>query len=172
MITTHEKLRLGKKISWTLMQAFVVGAFMVLPASGASVQKKTGVPPQRQSVAYYYNPKGRIDPFTPLIPPEAAAKNKNDKARILPLNPLQRQGIDQFRLVGIVESERGRRAMVQDPSGKFYSLLKGTRIGLYQGRVESILKGSVIIRERYVTDEGNVVPRKQIMKLHQNEVIP
>jgi len=155
-----------------LMLLIFLGAAAVSIVDGATPSKKPVMRQQQQDVIYRYNPQGRIDPFTPLIRPEVAAKKKNEKSRVLPLNPLQRLGIEQFRLVGIVEGEQGRRAMVQDPSGRFYSLIKGASIGLYNGMVESILKDSVIVHEKYVTDEGKIKPRKQIMKLRQNEVTP
>jgi len=159
-------------VFWMLLMPVFTGTALISTANGATPPQKPAMqqPQQVRDVIYRYNPQGRIDPFTPLVRPEVAAKKKNEKA--LPLNPLQRLGIEQLRLVGIVEGERGRRAMVQDPSGKFYSLIQGTYIGLYNGRVENILKDSVIIREKFITDEGKVKPRKQIMKLRQNEVQP
>ena len=127
---------------------------------------------QPQEEAYSYNPEGRIDPFKPLVDLEAAARKKAEQTKALPLNPLQRLGFEQFKLVGVIEDSRGRRAMVQDATGKFYSLIQGTYIGLNKGRVAKILKDSVIVNEKVMTDEGKIQSHKQIMKLRQDEVKP
>jgi type IV pilus assembly protein PilP len=134
----------------------------------------TFVTPQRQQQEeiYHYDPRGRIDPFKPFIDVDAVSKQKAGTSKALPLNPLQRLGIEQFRLVGIIEGERGRRAMVQDASGKFYSLILGSYIGLNDGRVAAILKDQIVVNERVTTDEGKIQTRKQIMKLRQDEVRP
>jgi type IV pilus assembly protein PilP len=140
---------------------------------GASPVAKPVTPQrQKQEEGYRYNPQGRIDPFRPFVDPAATEKQKAGKSKALPLNPLQRLGIEQFRLVGIIEGDRGRRAMVQDASGKFYSLVQGSYIGLNNGRVAAILKDEVIVNERVKTDEGKIQSRKQIMKLRQDEVKP
>lgn len=127
-------------------------------------------PPQEE--VYRYNPEGRIDPFKPFVDLDAAAKKKLEKSKTPPLSPLQRLGIEQFRLVGIIQGMKSRRAMVQDPSGKFYSLIPGSYIGLNKGRVTAICKDSVIVQERITTEEGKIESRRQIMKLRQDEVKP
>ncbi|MFH1080693.1 MAG: pilus assembly protein PilP [Pseudomonadota bacterium] len=138
----------------------------------ATAKPVTQAPQPLQEEAYRYNPEGRIDPFKPFADLEAAAKKKIDQSVALPRNPLQRLGLEQFRLVGVIEGNKGRRAMVQDVSGKFYSLVPGTYIGLNKGRVKAILKDSVIVLEKVSTEEGKIELRKQVMKLRQDEVKP
>lgn len=128
-------------------------------------------PPQPQAAFYRYNPQGKIDPFKPFIDPDAA-KKKAARPMALPLNPLQRLNIDQFKLVGVIVRNGSIRAMVEDPAGRFYSLLPGAYIGLNQGRVEAILPDRVIVNEKIRTDEGKAQLRKHIMKLRQDEVSP
>lgn len=139
---------------------------------GPAAKAATSQPQPQQKEFYRYNPEGRIDPFRPFVDLDAAAKKKPEKSKALPLNPLQRQGIEQYRLVGVIEGDRGRHAMVQDASGKFYAMIKGSYIGLNRGRVTEILKDSVVIQERITTDEGKVQSRRQILKLRQDEVKP
>lgn len=144
-----------------------------IAAAGKTAVTQSPAPKVRpQQETYYYNPEGRIDPFKPFIDLEAAARKKAEQTKVLPINPLQRLGIDQFRLVGIIESEQGRRAMVQDMAGKFYTLVRGTYIGLNNGLVVNILKDSVIVNERVTTDEGKIQSRSHIMKLRPDEVKP
>jgi len=151
-----------------------VGADGISFAQAVGPAGKTVVPQAQaqQKEFYRYNPEGRIDPFKPFVDLDAAAKKKTEKSKALPLNPLQRLGIEQYRLVGVIEGDRGRHAMVQDASGKFYAMIKGSYIGLNQGRVTEILKDSVVIQERITTDEGKVQSRRQILKLRQDEVKP
>jgi type IV pilus assembly protein PilP len=118
--------------------------------------------------SYYYDPTGKNDPFKPFIDTELAKK----KTVELSVNPLRRLAVEQFRLVGIIGDGRGRRAMVQDSKGKFYSLLPGDYIGLNNGRVSQVLPDSIVVDEKIRTDEGKIRPRKIIIKLHQGEEKP
>lgn len=171
--------RFGKLLK--LMALWLILAFVYAGLAGIAVAQGTGPaatavapqqqPPQPQAEFYRYNPQGKADPFRPFIDPDAA-KKKAAKPRDLPLNPLQRLSIEQFRLVGVIGNGQDRRAMVQDPAGRFYSLLKGAYIGLNNGRVEAILPDSMIVNEKIRTDEGKVQLRKHTMKLRQNEVTP
>ena len=121
---------------------------------------------------YHYNPTGKADPFKPFIDVELAKKKTVEQSRLLSLNPLQRQTVEQFRLVGIIGDNRGRRAMVQDGAGKFYSLLPGAYIGLNNGRISKILADRIIVDEKIRTDEGKIESRKIIIKLRQGEGKP
>ena len=121
---------------------------------------------------YHYNPTGKADPFKPFIDVELAKKKTVEQSRSLSLNPLQRQTVEQFKLVGIIGDNRGRRAMVQDGAGKFYSLLPGAYIGLNNGRISKILADRIIVDEKIRTDEGKIESRKIIIKLRQGEGKP
>jgi type IV pilus assembly protein PilP len=121
---------------------------------------------------YHYNPTGKADPFKPFIDVELAKKKTVEQSRLLSLNPLQRQTVEQFRLVGIIGDNKGRRAMVQDSAGKFYSLLPGAYIGLNNGRISKILADRIIVDEKIRTEEGKIESRKIIFKLHQGEEKP
>jgi type IV pilus assembly protein PilP len=159
---------------WLILAFVYAGPAGIAVAQGTRPAATAVAPqqqPQPQAEFYRYNPQGKIDPFRPFIDPDAT-KKKAAKTRDLPLNPLQRLSIEQFRLVGVIGNGRDRRAMVQDPAGRFYSLLKGAYIGLNNGRVEAILPDSVIVNEKIRTDEGKVQLRKHTMKLRQNEVTP
>ena len=121
---------------------------------------------------YHYNPTGKADPFKPFIDVELAKKKTVEQSRLLSLNPLQRQTVEQFRLVGIIGDNKGRRAMVQDSAGKFYSLLPGAYIGLNHGRISKILADRIIVDEKIRTDKGKIESRKIITKLRQGEEKP
>jgi type IV pilus assembly protein PilP len=99
---------------------------------------------------YFYDPKGKHDPFESLFEMEtehvgiAPSKRRVQKKR-MPLTPLQRVSLSQLKLVAIVLSPTGNKALVEEPSGKGYVISKGTYIGQNYERVKEILKDRVIV---------------------------
>jgi type IV pilus assembly protein PilP len=99
---------------------------------------------------FFYDPRGKHDPFESLLEMEAehigiAPSRKKVEKKRLPLTPLQRIGLSQLKLVAIVISPGGNKALVEEPSGKGYVITKGTYIGQNYERVKSILKDRVIV---------------------------
>jgi len=108
---------------------------------------------------YFYDPRGKQDPFESVFEVETAhvgiapAKRTVEKKR-MPLTPLQRVSLGQLKLVAIVLSPTGNKALVEEPSGKGYVISKGTYIGQNYERVKEILKDRVIVEgevEDFVT---------------------
>jgi len=120
-------------------------------------------------VTCLYDPRGKIDPFKPLFQekaePAAPVRKKVKKKRI-PLTPLQKIALSQLRLVAIVVSATGNKALVEDPSGKGYIIAPGTYVGKKFGRVKKILKDRVLIEEE-VEDlfSGKIKPKIVQLKL-------
>ena len=115
---------------------------------------KSGSPQLVSSVGkkptYFYDPTGKADPFRPLFATETervVPAQQMAKRQRLPLTPLQRIDLGQFKLVGIVLSREGNKALVEEPSGKGYIISKGTYIGQNFGRVKRILKDKVVVEE-------------------------
>jgi type IV pilus assembly protein PilP len=129
-------------------------------------QKATEAKPVPQ---YSYNPAGKPDPFKPFIELDAAAKKKVEKAKPLPIFPLQRADIDEFKLVGISGDEQKRKAIVQDSKGKVYPVFIGTSIGLNNGRVVGILADRVIVEEKVKARAGKPKTNRITIKLHKEE---
>jgi type IV pilus assembly protein PilP len=99
---------------------------------------------------YFYDPTGKPDPFKPLFAAEAERvmpAQKQLKRKRLPLTPLQRIDLGQFKLVGVILSRGGNKALVEEPSGKGYIISKGTYIGQNFGRVKRILMDKVVVEE-------------------------
>ena len=172
--TLREKI--GISILWTglvLAGALPMGQQDVQgmgPPEAAATAATTTVAKIEET--YHYNPTGKADPFKPFIDVELAKKKTVEQSRLLSLNPLQRQTVEQFRLVGIIGDNKGRRAMVQDSAGKFYSLLPGAYIGLNNGRISKILADRIIVDEKIRTEVGKTESRKIIITLHQGEENP
>ncbi|NTW16007.1 MAG: pilus assembly protein PilP [Syntrophaceae bacterium] len=152
-----------------------------IPGAHATVKKVTAtkVPEQKDvttvsaelkaAPAYKYNPVGKPDPFKPYIVDEIATKKKLEMPKALPINPLQRAGIEQFKLVGVAIDEHSRIAMVTDVKGKFYPIFVGTYIGLHNGRVVEILQDRVIVEETIKAEAKHAKTKRVAIKLRKEE---
>jgi type IV pilus assembly protein PilP len=112
-----------------------------------------------------YDPSGRRDPFAPII--ENNPQGQSDA--VLP--PLQRIGLTELSLIGIVWGAYGYTAMVQTPDGKGYSIRRGTRVGPNNGIVSSITDRGIIVQERFTDVYGNKQEREYVKLLHAKEGI-
>lgn len=104
---------------------------------------------ESMAAASTYDPKGRFDPFEPLLkddPEKGVTTSKGRKKRI-PQTPLERVAISQLKLSAIMRTSKGNSAIVEDATGKGYVVRKGTYIGLNSGQVTKISKTSVMIEE-------------------------
>ncbi len=122
---------------------------------------------------YVYDPKDKPDPFQPLFATETAqrvapGKKEGKKEKGLPLTPLQRIDLSQLKVVGIIISPAGNRALVEEPSGKGYVITKGTYVGTNFGRVKKVLIDRVIVEEQ-VEDffSGGMKPRETELELQK-----
>lgn len=138
------------------------------PKAGGA--QATEIKPAATSASYKYNPLGKPDPFKPFVDQELAAKKKKEEAKPLPLSPLQRESIEQFKLVGISGDEKSRRAVVQDARGKVYSISPGMYIGLNNGKIVAILADRMVIEEQMKTPAGKKTkPNRITVKLRREE---
>ncbi|MEE9912173.1 MAG: pilus assembly protein PilP [Deltaproteobacteria bacterium] len=134
------------------------------PVAAQPQKPENAIPPPLQAPenAYSYNPLGKPDPFKPFIDVEVKAVKK-EKEKVESIFPLQRMGVESFKLVGIVGDQARRVAVVEDSTKKFYPLFVGTRIGLHDGKVTDILADRVTVDEL----DGKKVKRI-ILKLRKN----
>jgi type IV pilus assembly protein PilP len=126
------------------------------------------------ALAMGYDPKGKIDPFIPLVRDEPVkavkeegdddAKGKKRKKRV-PQTPLEKIEINQLRLRAIVVAPSGNRALVEESSGKGYILSEGTYIGRNQGVVTIIEKDKVIVEETVESIQGDISTQEKELKL-------
>ncbi len=124
-----------------------------------------------KQLTYFYDPKGKLDPFQPLFATEAQrmapGKKKGKKKKGLPLTPLQRIGLSQLKLVGIIVSPAGNKALVEEPSGKGYIISKGTYVGTNFGRVKKVLNDRVIVEEEVEDFAGEMKPQTRELRLQK-----
>ncbi len=110
-----------------------------------------------------YDPSGRRDPFVAII--EVLQDRKEDPS----LPPLQRVGLTEINLVGVVWGGYGYTAMVQTPDGKGYAIRRGTRMGPNNGVVTSITERGMVVVERFTDIYGKKQEREFVRLLHQKE---
>lgn len=107
-------------------------------------------PKAEDILAYTYDPQGKIDPFRSVFvtqPRKTMEVSKRARERKMPLTPLQKLGVSQLKVVGIIISPTGNKALVEDPAGKGYVITLGTYVGSNFGRVTRILKDRIIVEE-------------------------
>ena len=110
-----------------------------------------------------YDPSGRRDPFLPML--QLGQQVEQDAN----LPPLQRVGLTELSLIGVLWGNYGYTAMVQTPDGKGYSIRRGTRIGPNNGVVSSITERGIIVQERFTDVYGNKQEREYVKLLHPKE---
>jgi len=124
-------------------------------------------PAAGKAAPFQYRPQGKVDPFKPFIKKETPGQKS---ASLKFLSPLQRYDMEQLKLIGIMAGANNkRRAIVQDPKGKSYILMKGTLIGQRNGRVTEILDDQVIVEEKTGEDSRRVKTKRIILDLHRVE---
>ncbi|MFQ5543725.1 MAG: pilus assembly protein PilP [Nitrospiria bacterium] len=113
---------------------------------------------------FEYDPKGRRDPFRSLI----TSSTKHPRI-VKSLPPLQRREISDLRLIGIIWGFPGRRALIQMPDGKGYTVQTGTRIGINRGIVHQISESNLVIEELFLNIFNEPKKRLVVMELHPHE---
>ena len=109
---------------------------------------------------------GKLDPFRPSINNETrVGDSRKMRKKRMPRTPLERLALSQLKLVGIMLSEKGNTALMEDSNGKGYVVKKGTYIGLNSGKVIEISKGKIVVEEEIEDITGKNIKRKIELKL-------
>jgi type IV pilus assembly protein PilP len=132
------------------------------PSAGNSVSQ-SGDSLSLEFSGVSYDPSGRRDPFLPMF--QSGQQVEPDSS----LPPLQRVGLTELSLIGVLWGNYGYTAMVQTPDGKGYSIRRGTRIGPNNGVVSSITERGIIVQERFTDVYGNKQEREYVKLLHPKE---
>ena len=111
---------------------------------------------------YAYDPNSLTDPFLPFIAPQdemnipktakpleedSSTEAPPEPAR--PLTPLELMSVAEIEtgLKAIMWGEMGRRAVIQDPTGKGYIVSIGTPIAGSNGVITEIFKDRIVIQQ-------------------------
>ncbi|MFP4347308.1 MAG: pilus assembly protein PilP [Desulfococcaceae bacterium] len=137
-----------------------------------SISEIAGEEEPREYIVYAR--KERIDPFVPLFKEEPETKEPEQKesdGKPKPpprrLTPLEKLDLSQLKLVGIVRTPRGNKAMVEEASGKGYIIDKGTYIGIHSGQVVEIKKDRIVVEEKDTDPMGKVTVRTREIKFQR-----
>jgi type IV pilus assembly protein PilP len=118
--------------------------------------------------SYVYSVEGRTDPFKPFISKKATTPAGRDPNEIIDeqteLSGMQLFEPGQLTLVGVLMTETGELALVEDQTKKGYMLKRGTLIGR-RGVVTQIDKQQVVITETAHTRAGKEISSTVIMRL-------
>jgi type IV pilus assembly protein PilP len=107
-----------------------------------------------------YDPRGRRDPFSLPIDDKPMAQGQLH----VPLLPLQRYELNQFRLMGIMWDVRSPKAMLKDPSGQIHIIGPNAKIGPRNGYVAVIREGEIVVVET-MEQEGRLISTAQVVKI-------
>jgi type IV pilus assembly protein PilP len=153
----------------------VVAFLLLWVGSGyAAAAAPPGDAKEVPAASYHYNPVGKADPFRPFVEKEPVVKKKAEKINASSIFPLQKAGLDQFNLVGIIGDAERRLAIVEatDNKGKFYPLALGTIIGLNNGKVVEIKSDMIVIEELTKGSSRQKVNRIKIKLRKEEEGTP
>jgi len=109
---------------------------------------------------FTYNSENWSDPFVPFL--RATEAKQREKPPEKPLVGMQRFEPGQLNLVGVVQTGAGYVAMVEDPTGKGYTIQEGMMLGRY-GRVTGIAADRIIVTQHIPDPLGKV--RKSIVTM-------
>ena len=115
-----------------------------------------------------YEPVGKIDPFEPLFINKSHVVAKKRMKRI-PKTPLETFDLSQLKLVGIMLSESGNTALLEDATGKGYVIKNGVYIGTNGGKVTGMDKDKIIIEEEIEDELGKITVKKIELKLQKKQ---
>ena len=146
-----------------------------IPTAAASVKEpeSTGTKDEEKKVSTrIYDPTKRLNPFLPLFREDnkETVANKSDKSKRkkrIPQTPLERISLNQLKLVAIIRSSSGNKALVEDNTGKGYIIKNGTYIGLNSGIVTQINASSVIVEEEIENLLGELILQNTEIKLQK-----
>jgi len=117
----------------------------------SSEQKDIGAADTKFSrhVAPVYDPTNKIDPFEPLFEETPEIKSGSPQhADVAGNTPLEKIDLSQLKLTGIILAASGNKALVRVASGRGHVISEGTPLGTHGGRVASVLKDKVVVKER------------------------
>jgi type IV pilus assembly protein PilP len=96
-------------------------------------------------VDYVYDPTGKRDPFKPFRVIRVSSTRKEIPRE--QLEPLQRWDLDRLQIIGILWDVGVPRAMIRDPDGTVYTIIKNSKIGRNEGYVAAIREGEIVVVE-------------------------
>jgi len=120
-------------------------------------------------ITYTYDPKGKTDPFKPLVVERTeTASGKKEAGEFISegATPLERVDLAQLKLVALIWDIPQPRGLIEDATGNGYILSVGTPIGKNKGKITQITSTGVVISEKYESSAGKFKSRDITLKLY------
>ncbi|MGD8962565.1 MAG: pilus assembly protein PilP [Desulfobacterales bacterium] len=155
-----------KKIGTTEWSPTIINKIAPVPAPQKEQADPSAVTAQKDPAtvsSFSMHENWSIDPFEPAFRDKPRAVPKKSK----PISLLERLDLSQLKLVGVMVSDKGNKALVEDASGKGHMIQEGSHIGINAGKVSRILKDRVIIEEKIEDAYGRIKTWKRILKLNK-----
>ena len=137
------RLKFNKLLGFIFLSLLLLlfGTVVDVLAQQSSDQSGTSSPELKSAQAtaanFSYGPKGRRDPFKPLVQKKEFAKKSKGRADKVK-GPLEMFELSQYRLIAIMVVKGIPRAMIKAPDGKSYTVKIGQYIGMNDGIVKNI----------------------------------
>ncbi|MBO9666858.1 MAG: pilus assembly protein PilP [Bdellovibrio sp.] len=109
---------------------------------------------------YVYDPTGKRDPFKPF---RVIRVSSRKEVPVEQLEPLQRWDLDRLQIVGILWDVGRPRAMIRDPDGTVYTIIKNSKIGRNEGYVSAIREGEIVVVETKY-DEDKAIKETRVIE--------
>jgi type IV pilus assembly protein PilP len=93
----------------------------------------------------------------------------NAEASDVPRAPLEQFELQQLALSAIIWDSNRPRALVTDPGGRSFVIMKGSRIGKNAGRVVHIGDNLVLVKETYVDFAGEQSTKDVEMRIRRRQ---
>lgn len=153
-----------------MIRLAVPGLVLATLLTTALPRNAFAVPEEFTPPDFQYQIENRADPFMPFITEKATSvTNMNEIVTDEePLTGMQLFEPGQLTLVALMQSDEGNIAMVQDFTGKGYTLTEGTLIGR-RGVVSQIRTNRVVIEETARTRAGKKIVTEKVMTLKKEE---
>lgn len=138
-----------------------VGTKVKSQGTMSSPTSTAAVPTEAKVDIYVYSPKGRRDPFLPII--------EKSQGKVPVGTALERFNPAEFKLSGIFWGGFGYNAMIEGPDGKGYFVKVGTILGPNRGVVKKITQNTLVIEEKYKNYAGEVSRKEIIVELRKKQ---
>lgn len=162
--------RLKQKIPQAKQTAMPDTNASAIKGQGSASQKPRLLPLETPKSAVpmdQTSPRSKRDPFESFIEIKTEASSARRPAKVL--TPLQRYSLDQLKVVGILEGDHLRKALIEDDVGKGFVVSRGEAIGNQDGTIVAVKPDRIVIEEAYQDALGNRKVRRITKKLYSAE---
>jgi len=150
------------------------GAEESAPVSVAGVEQEEVLPDAMQRLRKGPNIdyEDLRDPFSSYLAVAAARTSqllisRKTELASRPREPLEEYDISEIKLVAVFRMGEDSVAMLEDTTGKGFTVRKGNYVGLNSGRIDRITADSLLLIEQVLNPAGDIVAREVVLTLKE-----